>query len=148
MDMEAWFFAILMGFWLAALFIVIGVIIGKLDARYNKKRNKNNPEDVRDRYISDNLCDSGADELRDRAMGDDNRTELCRSLVRSSRGVFETDLGDYKDHYPTLEQIRCVVATLYAESRLSPHETDCIERNLEILDILILRNGDLEDDGK
>ena len=46
MDIEVLIFVILADFWIAALFILIGIVIGKAHSAYNQKSHKNVPEDV------------------------------------------------------------------------------------------------------
>ena len=46
--MEVYAFLILAGLYMAVIFVLLGVIVGEVDARLNKKRNKGDSRHVRE----------------------------------------------------------------------------------------------------
>ena len=120
--MEAWIFGVFSGLWLAILFVVIGVIIGKVHSYYHQKPHKDNTGHVRAEHNDSDIRDGRADNVRDRDLANDIREESGRS-----------DMGIYHRGHIQAEAVIMILENIKREMRnmISGSEIDAIDYAIE-----------------
>ena len=119
--MEVYAFFIVMGMLVATIFVMIGVCIGQVHASNNQKLNKSNPG-----YVS------GGD--NNRCISDSADTDMDNSSVGNVHR--EVDSGCDMGYAPSTEDIIIVLDSLPYTAHLSSHETDCVRRASNIIELL------------
>ena len=118
MDYEVWIFCTIGGLWMALIFVLIGVAIGKTD---NKKSDKDDPGNVLQRNDDIRIYHRGDYHNSDRDVGDNHRKEPDRCHVGHVHEMTGEELGAV---------LRAMVAV---GSYLTPHEKDYLEEAAERL---------------
>lgn len=126
MDMEAWFFATLMGIWMAILLIGIGVIIGKIHTTYNQKCNKDDSGNVRKGIDNNSILHSDDTDMDNSDVGD------IHGQVDSGRNLGE---GCYERGRITDGCAARALEIIALEFRklLTQTELDALQRGTEVL---------------